>query len=90
VSGPAREAPPMMQCGHAANATQDGRPVCVICVGIVDGADRVDPDPPPLGGRTMVCGSCRAERPSDRSAAFFQARPDREKDSFYDGCRGWD
>ena len=34
---------PMMKCGHAANATDNfGKPVCVICYGIREGADEVD------------------------------------------------
>lgn len=80
----------MMRCGHAANATRDGEPVCVICSGISPGADEIDPDPPSLDGRTMVCAQCGSERASDPSAAFFESRPERATDAYYSGCRGWD
>ena len=50
--------PPMMGCGHAANATYnspDGDlPCCVICAGIVPGAYEVV-DKPDLTGRKARC-----------------------------------
>lgn len=38
------------------------------------------------------CGDrvCRCERPSSPALPFFQYHPDREFDSFYCGCWGWD
>lgn len=47
---------PMMKCGHAANAVDsEGKPVCVICHGIVDGATEIDESPPGLEGRKARC-----------------------------------
>ena len=48
---------PMMKCGHAANAVKTGTdiPVCVVCYGIVPGADVVDDSPPDLSGRFAEC-----------------------------------
>lgn len=79
-----------MKCGHTANATCDGKPVCVICAGIVAGADEIDENPPSLDGRQMRCSDCGATRASDPAAAFFRHWPEREFDQFYSGCRGWD
>lgn len=92
--------PPMMVCGHAANAVgtrADGAesgPSCAIC----DCFD-VAPDAP-LEGRFAVC-SYRTMRnsqphpldkivPSSQSLAFFRSRPDEECDEYYCGCWGWD
>lgn len=93
---------PMMKCGHAANATREGQPVCVICFGIVPGADVVDDSPPDLTGRFAICSYVRdaslghsgkyAGRkdpvPSSPKLAFFQHHPDREFDEYYCGCWG--
>ena len=82
---------PMMKCGHAANATRGGEPVCVICVGIRPGAIEIDPSPPDMSGRQATCTTCRrAPVPSSASLAFFSYLPDWEFDSYYCGCRGWD
>jgi hypothetical protein len=79
-----------MACGHTANAVKDGKPVCVICYGIVDGADRVV-EAPDLTGRVAKCGSCnRPPVPSSSRLAFFRHHPERDADSYYCGCRGWD
>ena len=80
----------MMKCGHAANATRGGKPVCVICYGISPGADEVDESPPDLTGRVAKCTSCSRTAPSRTSLAFFAHRPDAEMDSYYCGCWGWD
>lgn len=69
---------PMMECGHAANATRtiDGEqfPACVICAGKPE-ADRVAVNPPDLTGRRARCsyfdpalGSC-PKRPNDERHA---------------------
>lgn len=80
----------MMKCGHAANATRgDGSPVCVICIGIIDGADVVDETPPSLEGRMAKCGSCSATVPSAVDLPFFKHLPGFGFDSYYSGCRGW-
>lgn len=80
----------LMKCGHSANATtQDGAPVCVICLGIVPGADEVDENPPDLEGRTARCVYCRKERPSAINLAFFEHLPEHDYDRYYCGCYGW-
>ena len=83
--------PVMMKCGHAANATRDGEPACVICFGIKDGATEVA-ETPSLDGRLMRCtydqpgkgggGKYRKHedgdsvRPTEMGAAFLELRPD--------------
>ncbi len=80
----------MMKCGHAANATTaDNKPVCVICIGIVAGADQIEEKPPDLNNRFAEC-ECKNKRKSSLELAFFEYRPNKETDSFYCGCRGWD
>ena len=79
----------LMKCGHAANAHQDGKPVCVICVGIDAGATVVE-EKPDLTGRKARCSDCGSEVDSSFNLAFFEYRPEQETDSYYSGCRGWD
>jgi hypothetical protein len=81
---------PLMGCGHAANATRaDGSPVCVICLGIVAGADTVV-TAPSLEGRVARCWDCSRTVPSSTDLPFFEHRPDEAEDRYYSGCRGWD
>ena len=80
---------PMMRCGHAANALENGKPVCAICAGIHDGYNQIG-NTPNLAGRQARCAYCKRTVPSKTSLAFFEHRPDMEYDSFYDGCFGWD
>lgn len=84
---------PMMACGHAANATDaEGKPVCAICIGIVEGAD-VIAETPNLDGRMARCSyyyTCKHERTSNINLPFFSHRPDKEHDEYYCGCHGWD
>jgi hypothetical protein len=81
---------PLMKCGHTAQAMMGSKPVCVVCYGIVDGANEIDDTPPDLTGRFAKCFQCGKTRESDYKLAFFQHRPDCEYDSYYSGCRGWD
>lgn len=80
---------PMMKCGHAANATSDGKPCCVICA----------PDPKAfeidehasqnaLIGRKAMCTYCGKTVPSNTNLPFF-SRGKGEFDRYYCGCRGW-
>jgi hypothetical protein len=80
---------PMMACGHAANATRDGKPCCVICIGLNVGAD-VIAEAPDLTGRMASCPNCSRQTPSSPNLAFFAYRPTAMTDSHYCGCRGWD
>ena len=93
------QTPPMMQCGHAANAVRSGttEPVCVICLGIVPGADVVDDSPPDLTGREARCNHDNGDAkhankriPSSTSSAFFTYQPKQKFDRYYCGCFGWD
>jgi hypothetical protein len=79
---------PLMMCGHAANATHNGDPACVICVGIDPGALVIDASPPDLTGRLAKCSYCGSERPSSTDLPFFEHRE--SGDYYYCGCRGWD
>lgn len=87
----------LMKCGHTAQGVDGrGRPVCVICIGINDGAETPDNNPLSLESRVAMCSSCDKEKPSSYTLPFFAqgsmrggARDD-TKDSFYCGCLGWD
>jgi hypothetical protein len=63
----------MLECGHAANATdKSGAPVCAICIGIHPGATVVAKSAPDLTGRIAKCGYCGKEAPSSTDLAFFE------------------
>ena len=86
---------PMMKCGHAANASVNGKPVCAFCIGIVSGAGEVD-DRPVAKDRMAYCTYCNSSHPSSPDLPFFGlgamhlGERDDTKDSFYCGCRGWE
>lgn len=63
----------MMACGHAANATRDGKPACVICWEINPGAAEVV-ESPDLTGRKARCADCGREQPSAFNLPFFEYR----------------
>lgn len=82
--------PPLMKCGHAANATDEqGHPCCAICWGIVEGADEIAETPPDLEGREAECLYCHRRVPSSLNLAFFEYRPEKATDAYYCGCMGW-
>jgi len=82
---------PLMKCGHAANATSRGKPVCVICYGIDEGAAVIDESPPDLAGRKAKCTYCKREKDSSLELPFFEYGEGKWKhDWYYCGCRGWD
>lgn len=75
----------LMKCGHTANAeTYDGRPYCIIC-----GCEEIMPKPD-LTKRKARCSFCGKEVDSDYNLPFFEYRKDKETDSYYCGCGGWD
>jgi hypothetical protein len=96
------ESTPMMECGHAANATKenDKLPCCAICWPDPKSITKVkDGQEPDLTGRMARCTyapkggprhKCAGEVPSKKSLAFFGHNPNAETDSFYCGCWGWD
>lgn len=80
----------LMGCGHAANAIDKaGKPVCVICIGLDPRAKAIIKTPN-LKGRRANCAYCGRSQSSDDDLAFFEYRPSKDFDSYYDGCRGWD
>ena len=63
---------PMMQCGHAANATDgEGKPCCAICVGLDPGATIIA-EKPSLEGREAQCPYCKKTVLSSWNLAFFE------------------
>lgn len=82
---------PMMKCGHAANAVdKDGNPCCAICAGSTPDAFIVEDKEIDLTGRKAICSYCNTIVDSSLDLPFFEYRPDKEYDNFYDGCWGWD
>ena len=80
----------LMKCNHVAQGTtQDGQPVCVICVGINPDATIIHPKPPELKGRISRCTYCGKEKASRYDLPFFNYRALLDRDTHYDGCRGW-
>lgn len=96
----------LMKCGHVANAEhvlKDGSraPVCVICVGIHEGAEIVERKCKGTDGlevRKARCVysqpkrgyTCQGEVDSKWELPFFEHRPDQDHDKYYCGCWGWD
>ena len=83
-----------MKCGHTANATDaHGYPVCVICLGIKEGATEIDHEVhgnEGLEGRKARCPYCKKTTDSRWELPFFEHKPNAEYDEYYDGCFGWD
>ncbi len=80
----------MMKCGHAANASSNGKPSCAICCGIAYGWDIVV-DTPSLENRIAVCSyRCGSKQASSTKLPFFSLKLDKPNDEYYCGCIGWD
>jgi len=80
----------LMKCGHVAQGVDSkGNPVCVICVGITPDAEIIEDNLPDLNSRIAICTYCGKTRPSDFGLPFFEYRPDKRLDKWYDGCLGW-
>ena len=80
---------PMMSCGHAANATSQGKPCCAICIGLHPGARVIAHNVPSLAGRIATCGG-HSPVSSNTNLAFFKHCPNQETDDYYCGHAGWD
>lgn len=79
----------LMACGHIANAKEyeTNKPVCIICdcdkvIKVVKKDSYKD--------RIAKCTECGKETQSNPHLAFFKYEPDKEYDSYYCGCYGWD
>ena len=77
-----------MKCGHVSNSTCNDKPYCVICsCGLVEKEVKSNEG---LENRLASCIYCRREKPSDWELPFFSYNEDKDTDSYYCGCRGWD
>ena len=76
-----------MKCGHTAQAHDEkGKPVCAICM-----CEEVDNERPNLAGRIARCTyNCGHKTDSSFNLPFFRHNPDKEYDSYFCGCEGWD
>lgn len=84
----------LMKCGHIANAVENGKPICAICIGIKEGAREVESylvsGTVGIEGRMAKCEWCGTIITSEWELPFFEYKPNEEFDSFYCGCIGWD
>ena len=87
----------LMKCGHRSQSEDsNGKPICVICIGLDERATIVDESITDeiLKDRKARCSyygsKCTSEQPSSLNLAFFSHQPDKEYDKFYCGCYGWD
>lgn len=63
----------MMKCGHAANATCEGKPACAICAPHPESL-LIDDAPPDLTGRMARCSCGKTEASDPGRLAFFEYR----------------
>jgi hypothetical protein len=81
---------PMMKCGHVAQGEdENGKPVCVVCIGIVEGAREVAEEQPHLKSRKAECSQCSRTVESSLNLPFFEHNPNHKVDRYYCGCWGW-
>lgn len=85
----------LMKCGHVGNARDEhGSVCCAICAGIKPEAFQIDKHcsgNDGLEGRTATClYNCGSKTQSKWELPFFKYQPDKEYDSYYCGCFGWD
>lgn len=79
----------LMKCGHVANGWAKNRnPACAIC-GCIDVVKECK-DNEGLEGRKAKCGECGSMVSSSWNLPFFEYKPDKEYDTYYCGCWGWD
>ena len=77
----------LMKCGHIANATCEDKPCCVICT-CFEVDKKINDDF--LNNRTAKCTTCGKESKSKVKLPFFEYLPNKDFDSYYCGCWGWD
>lgn len=76
----------LMKCGHVSMARDDkGNPYCLIC-----DCKEVEDSKPNLEGRMAHCTECASVTNSKWSLPFFGYNEDKDYDSYYCGCHGWD
>lgn len=79
----------LMKCGHVNNAVNANKePVCVICncFDILNQCSSSDD----LGDRSSRCIYCNKIEKSKWNLPFFKYTPQKEYDSHYCGCEGWE
>lgn len=69
----------MLACGCVANATSQGKPVCVIHIDSPQGHTVVPA--PDLTGREAQCDYCKEVKPSSVKLAFFKFKGEGSPDS---------
>ena len=77
-----------MKCGHVNNATSNGKPACAICTCF--DVDHEVTGKEGLENRKAKCSDCGRISDSRWNLPFFSHNPDKEYDSYYCGCYGWD
>lgn len=83
----------IMKCGCRATGTLQGKPVCVVHLFLLPGAQIVNENPDldkVLEKRIAKCIYCHTQANSNRDLPFFEYKPDQKRDIYYCGCRGWD
>jgi len=78
---------PCMKCGHTAQATKNGKPICAICYPSTDAITIIEK--PDLTERIAKCIMCERRMKSNTNLPFFHHCKDSEYDRYYCGCRGW-
>ena len=81
----------LMKCGCKSQGVLEGtnKPVCVVHFGLTPDAEIIAPTPD-LTGRLAKCCYCNSVVPSNLDLPFFMYQPNKEMDSYYNGCKGWD
>lgn len=84
----------LMKCGCRANSTCSSNgdmkfdpPIPSCCIHDCIEVAYTQPD---LKGRKAICCYCKTEVDSKLSLPFFEYKPDKDRDAYYCGCRGWD
>lgn len=73
----------IMKCGHAVETLR--KPRCAICDETEVISQVID-----INGRKAKCIDCNNIVDSKVTLPFFRYQPDKEMDTYYCGCRGWE